>query len=110
MDFSLKAHVLWRQLGQTVRIGDFLMYEKAAPTAFYRVEMFPVEGNARADDLHVTRTVVPHRLARAKWDAVLVLQHHFLLKQKILQLDIGRELEAHRPDDLIEEVMKCVFP
>src|SRR5579863_10040982 len=109
-NFSLKTHVLWRQLGQAVRVGDILVHEKAAPTAFDRVEMFPVEGNAWADDLHVARAVAADGLAGAEWDAMLDLQHHFLFEEKIFQLHVGRELEAQRPDDLVEEILKRLFP
>src|SRR5208337_2184819 len=110
MNLSLKAHVLWRELGQAVRVDDILVDEKAAPTTFDSVEMFPVEGNARADDLHVARAVVAQRLAGAEWDAVLALQHHLLLEQKIRQLRVGCELEAQGPDDLVEEIVKRLFP
>jgi hypothetical protein len=72
--------------------------------------MFPVEGNAGANDLHVARAVIAYRLAWAEWDAVLALQHHLLFEQKIHQLRVGRELEAQRLDDLIEEVVKRLFP
>src|SRR5271157_3790230 len=101
MNLSLKTHLPRRQLDQAVRVADILMHEQPAPTAFDRVEMFPVEGNAWADDLHVPRPVVAQRLAGAEGDAVLALQHHLLFQQKILQLLVGRELEAQRPDHLL---------
>src|SRR5208337_5009874 len=109
MNVSLKAHVLWRQLRQAVRVGDILVDEEAAPTSFDGIEILPVEGNAWADDLHVAGALVAQRLAGAEWDAVLALQHHLLLEQKILQLHVGREPKAQRPDDLIEEILECLF-
>src|SRR5271157_3701116 len=110
MNLSLTAHVLWQKLGEAVRVGDILVHEQATPTAFDSVEMFPVEGNAGANDLHVASSVVADRLAGAKWDAVLALQRHFLFEQKVRQLHVGRELEAQRLDDLSEEIMKRLFP
>src|SRR5208337_2801859 len=110
MNLSLTAHILGRQLRQAVRVGDILVHEQSAPTTFDSIEMFPVEGNARANDLHVSRAVVADRLAGAKWDAVLALQHHFLFEQKIRQLRVGCELEAQGPDDLVEEIVKRLFP
>src|ERR1035438_1654102 len=109
MNLSPKAHLLWRQLGQAVRVDYILVDKQAAPTAFDSVEMCPVERNAWADDLHVARAVVAQRLAGAERDAVLALQHHFLFQQKIHQLHVGRELEAQRPDDLVEEIVECLF-
>src|SRR5208337_2581544 len=100
MNLSLTAHVLWRKLGEAVRVGDILVHEQSAPTTFDSIKMLPVEGNARANDLHVASAVVADRLARAEWDAVLALQRHLLFEQKIHQLRIGRELEAQRLDDL----------
>ena len=44
---------------QAGRVGHILMDEEAAPAAFHRVEMLPVEWDAGADDLHVARAVVP---------------------------------------------------
>jgi len=110
MNLSLKARVLWRQLGQAVRVDDILVDEQAAPTALNSVEMFPVEGNAWADYFHVPSAVVTHRLAGAEWDAVFAFQNHFLFEQKILQLRVGRELEAHRGYDLVEEILKRPLP
>src|SRR5208337_2632175 len=66
MNWSAKAHVLWRQLGQAIGVGDIQVDEEAAPTPLNGVEMFPVKGNARADDLHITRAVVAQRLAGAE--------------------------------------------
>src|SRR5271167_710860 len=110
MNLSLKTHVvLWRQLGQAVRVSDILVDKEAAPTSFDGIEILPVKGNAWADDLHVASAVVAQRLAGAEWDAVLALQHDLLLEQKILQLHVGRELKAQRPDDLIEEILERLF-
>src|ERR1035437_1168121 len=75
MNLSLKTHVLWRQLGQAVRVSDILVDKEAAPTSFDEIEMLPVKGNAWADYLHVASAVVAQRLAGAEWDAVLALQH-----------------------------------
>src|SRR5271165_76672 len=62
MNLSLKAHVLWRQLRQAVRVSDILVDKEAAPTSFDGIEILPVEGNAWADDLHVASAVVAQRL------------------------------------------------
>src|ERR1017187_1033274 len=109
-NLSPKAHVLWRPLGQAIRVGDILVDEEPAPTAFDSVEMLPVEGNAWADDLHVECAVVAHRLAGAEGNAVLALQHHFLFQQKIRQLRVGREFEAQRPHYFVVEIAKRLFP
>jgi hypothetical protein len=67
-------------LGQLIRIEDILMHEEPAPTTFDFVKMLPVERDARADNLHITSTVVPQRLARTERDAMLVFKYYLLLK------------------------------
>jgi hypothetical protein len=56
------------------------MHEEPAPTAFDNVEMLPVERNARADDLHIARTVVPQRLARTEGNTMFAFQYNLLLE------------------------------
>jgi hypothetical protein len=80
MNFSLKTHLLRRQLGQLGRVEDIFMHEESTPTAFDYIEMLPVERNARADDLHITRAVMPQWLARTEGNAMLALQYHLLLE------------------------------
>jgi len=46
-NLSLKAHVLRLQLRQRVRVENVLVHEESAPTAFDRIEMRPMERNAR---------------------------------------------------------------
>jgi hypothetical protein len=110
MNLSFKAHVLWRELGKAIRVRDILVDEEAAPAAFDGVEVFPVEGNTGANDLHVARAVVAYGLAGAEWDAVLGLQRDLLFEQKILQLHVRREFKAQRPDNLVEKILKRLFP
>src|SRR5208283_390836 len=109
MNCSAKTHVLWRQLGQAVRVGDILVDEEAAPTPLNGVEMFPVKGNTRTDDLHITRAVVAQWLAGAVWGSVFALQGHLLFQQKIHQFGVGREFEAQRSNHLFVEVVKRVL-
>src|SRR5208282_3772541 len=103
MNLSVTPHILRWHLRQAIRVRDVVMDEEAAPTALHGIEILPVEGNAWADDLHVTSPVVTQRLAGAEWNAVFLLQCHLLLQQKIPQLRVGREFKAQRPDDLVEE-------
>jgi hypothetical protein len=85
------------------------MHEKPAPAAFDGVEMLLVEKNTRANDLHVARTIVTQRLARTKGNPVLFLQNHFLFKQKIHKLSVGRKLEAKWPYDLFKKIVQRIF-
>jgi len=108
--FLSNVHLARRKLRQTIRIDDILVDEEAAPTSFESVEMLPVEGNARADNLHVSRAIMPQRLAGTVRTAVLGLQHHLLFEKKIHQLCVGCKLEAHRPDYLLEKIAQCGLP
>jgi hypothetical protein len=72
--------------------------------------MRPVERNAWTDDLHVSRAIMPQRLARAERDAVLAFQNHLLFEQKLRQLHVGRELETQRADDIFEEISQRILP
>ena len=80
MNFSVKTHLLRRQLGQLGRVEDIFMHEESTPTAFDYIEMLPVERNARANDLHIVRTVVPQRLARTEGNTMFAFQYNLLLE------------------------------
>src|SRR5271157_2543487 len=67
MNWSAKAHVLWRQLWQAIGVGDIQVDEEAAPAPLHGVEMIPVKGNTWADDLHIARAVAAQWLAGAEW-------------------------------------------
>jgi hypothetical protein len=110
MNLSLKAHLLWRQLRQAVWIDDIFVNKEAAPTAFDRVEMFPVKWNAWTNDPHVALAIVTDRLAGTEWDTMLAFQNYLLLEQEVLQLSIGRKLEAQWAHDLLEEIVQRPFP
>ena len=86
------------------------MNEEPAPAALDGIEMLPMEGDARADDLHVARAVVAQRLAGAERNAMLAFQLHLLLQQKIHDFRVGRELEAQRPDDLLVKIVQRLLP
>jgi hypothetical protein len=49
-------------------------------------------------------------LAGAKRDSVFRFQNHLLLEEKIRQLRVGRKLESHRGDDLLEEIAERFLP
>ena len=66
--------------------------------------MFPVKGNAGANDLHVERAVVPKRLAWTKGNRVPFFKKYFLIENKVLKVRVRRELESQRPDNLFEEI------
>jgi hypothetical protein len=81
------------------------MHKETTPAAFDGIEMLSVERDAWADHFHVARAVVPQRLARAEWGAVLGFQNYLLIEEEFLQFHVRCELEAERPDDLLEEVL-----
>src|SRR5512133_812868 len=105
---SLK--VLLRDLGQAVRIGDVPVHEQPAPASLHRVEVPPMERDARADDLHVSRAVPPDGAAGTVRDAVLLLEPDLLLEEEVRELTVRGELEAERLDHLLVEVAQRALP
>src|SRR5664279_4619444 len=82
------------------------MHKEPTPAAFDGIEMPSVERDAWADHVHVASAVVPQRLARAERGAMLGFQNYLLIEEEFLQFQVRCELEAERPDDLLEEVLQ----
>src|SRR5580704_16771456 len=106
---SLNAHLLRRQLRQTVWVCYVPVHEQATPAALHGVEVLAVERNTWTNDLHVARAVAPDRLAGTEGHAMLDLELDLLLEQKLRELGVRREFEPHRLDDFREKVAQRLF-
>src|SRR5271165_299332 len=109
MNLSLKTHVLWRQLGQAVRVSDILVDKEAAPTSFDGIEMLPVKGNAWADDLHVASAVVAQRLAGQNGMPCLLSSTTSCSSRKSFNSTSGVNLKPSGPTTLSKKYSSAFF-
>lgn len=97
---SLKAHILWRQLGQAIRIHDILVDEEAAPAALDGVEVFPgshrLLGRKATIRSRVRTRHDQHSAIRLDYDAIAV--------HNGVEMIIGHTTESRRADGALHYI------